>query len=104
MSFGLSDFADGAFRGVDQLSLPSDTFIEADDWNYDLYSFNGSPSVQMLLSQNIVSPDFTLGNVFSDVPMEEIETDLPRISREAVTDSGVRMDLAAHVREKTPTV
>ena len=104
VSFGLSDFADGAFRGVDQLSLPSETFIEADDWNYDLYAFNGSPSVQMLLSQNIVSPDFTLGDVFSDVPMEEIETDLPRISREAVTDSGVRMDLAAHASGKAPAV
>ena len=104
VSFGLSDFADGAFRGVDQLSLPSETFIEADDWNYDLYAFNGSPSVQMLLSQNIVAPDFTLGNVFCDVPMEEIETDLPQISREAVTDSGVRMDLAAYVPQKTPAV
>lgn len=104
VSFGLADFADGAFRGVDQLSLPPETFIEADDWNYDLYAFNGSPSVQMLLSQNIVSPDFTLGKVFSDVPMEEIETDLLQISREAVTDSGVRMDLAAYVHGETPAV
>ena len=58
----------------------------------------------MLLSQNIVSPDFTLGDVFYDVPMEEIETDLPQISREAVTDSGVRMDLASYVPQKTPAV
>lgn len=101
MSFGLSDFDGGVFRGVDQFSLPSETFIEADDWNYDLYAFNGSPSVQMLLSQNIVAPDFTLGDVFYDVPMEEIETDLPQISREAVTDSGVRMDLATNAAQKT---
>ena len=58
----------------------------------------------MLLSQTVVSPDFTLGDVFYDVPMEEIETDLPLIPREAVTDSGVRMDLAAHASGKTPAV
>ena len=94
LTFGESGFADGTFFGYDQLTLPMDAFIEAEDWNYDLYAYNGAPAIQMLLSGNVVQVEHNLTQGFEEVQ----KVVLPKgsyevLPKESITASGVRVDL-----------
>lgn len=51
VSFGESGFEAGAFHGYDTLKLSSEDFAAADDWNIDIYAYNGSPALQSILQE-----------------------------------------------------
>ncbi len=93
LTFGESGFADGVFYGVDQLALPADAFAEAKDWNYDLYAYNGSAALQMLLSGNIISMDHSIAQGFAVAPKEKMSGRCGLVKGDAVTPAGIRRDL-----------
>ncbi len=102
VTFGESDFADGIFFGYDQLTLPMDAFIEAEDWNYDLYAYNGAPAIQMLLSGNVVQVEHGVSKGFQSVKKEMISPGTYQaLASEAVEDAGIREDLLSSVKVET---
>ncbi len=96
LTFGEAGFEGGAFVGRDQLTIPSDAFVEAADWNYDLYAYNGSQALQMLLSGNVISMEHAIADGFTAVETEPLpEGRYEVVTREAVTPSGIRRDLVS---------
>lgn len=93
ITFGESGYEEGVFTGYDRLQIPMSAFIEANDWNYDLYAYNGEPAIQMLLSGNVVQPEHTIGEAFQvAVPKTMPAGIYPRLSAESLEESGVRLD------------
>ncbi len=106
LTFGEAGFEDGAFYGVDQLTIPTDAFVEAADWSYDLYAYNGSKALQMLLSGNIVSMEHQISKGFMAAPAEKVSGRYDLVTAEAVAPSGIRMDLVSScvLKEETEAV
>ena len=99
VTFGEAGFDEDSFHGFDQLTLPSDAFVEADEWSYDIYAYNGSPALQMLLSGNVLSMEHCISEGFTAVAKEILpEGRYSEISAAAVTDSGIRLDLISSVK------
>lgn len=102
VTFGEAGFADGEFFGYDQLTLPMDMFIEAEDWNYDLYAYNGDPTIQMLLSGNVVQVEHTVHQGFTPIEMKKQEPGTYQVlPQEAIADSGIREDLLTSISIET---
>ena len=102
VTFGESGFVDGEFFGYDQLKLPMDMFIEAEDWNYDLYAYNGDPTIQMLLSGNVVQVEHGVQQGFSQVlPTCQAPGTYIVLPQEAIADSGIREDLLTSISTET---
>ena len=93
VTFGESGYEDGVFIGYDRLQIPMSTFIEANDWNYDLYAYNGEPAIQMLLSGNVVQPEHSIGKAFRVVAGKKLPVGTyPLLSAECIEESGIRAD------------
>lgn len=93
VTFGESGYEDGVFTGYDRLQLPMEAFIEANDWNYDLYAYNGEPTIQMILSGNVLQPDHTLGQAFQVAAAKKLAVGTyPVITAECIEESGLRLD------------
>lgn len=102
VTFGESGFADGMFFGYDQLQLPMEAFIEAEDWNYDLYAYNGAPAIQMLLSGNVVQVEHSLQQAFQKVPTSHLTPGTYKaLPKEAVEAAGIREDLTSSLAVET---
>lgn len=76
VSFGESGFEAGAFHGYDTLKLSSEDFAAADDWNIDIYAYNGSPALQSILAGNILDLDHSIGKVFEGLMQEDFPPDI----------------------------
>ena len=82
--------------------LPMDMFIEAEDWNYDLYAYNGDPTIQMLLSGNVVQVEHMVHQGFTPIEMKKQEPGTYQVlPQEAIADSGIREDLLTSISIET---
>ena len=106
LTFGESGFAGDSFYGRDQLTIPTDAFVEAADWNYDLYAYNGSQALQMLLSGNIVSMEHQIAKGFAAAAAEKVSGRHDIVTEQAVSPSGIRRDLLSSsvLKEEIETV
>lgn len=94
VSFGESGFEAGAFHGYDTLKLSSEDFAAADDWNIDIYAYNGSPALQSILAGNILDLDHSIGKVFEGLMPGRLSAGYyDGLSAEGISDSGIRKDL-----------
>ncbi len=93
VSFGEADFAGDAFRFIPNLSMKRADFAAADNWDYDLYAYNGHAGLQAILGAGLLDPDFAVGSVFKAVPrLVGTKGVYPLISEKAVERSGIRAE------------
>lgn len=99
VTFGESGYENGLFVGYERLQIPMTAFVEADDWNYDLYAYNGDPAIQMLLSGNVLQGDHTIGNEFQVLNRIQLQQGTYSLLKaEAIEESGIRKDLMGSFR------
>ena len=93
VTFGESGYEDGVFTGYDRFKLPMASFLEAHDWNYDLYAYNGEVAIQMLLSGNVLQTEHTIGHAFKRVATKKMHAGIyPLLPAESIEESGIRTD------------
>ena len=91
IAFGEADFADGVFRFAQNLSMKRTDFAAAENWDYDLYAYNGHAGLQAILGAGLLDLDFAVGSVFKEVPrLRGTKGVYPLISEKAVEPSGIR--------------
>ncbi len=86
--------ADGeSFRMEDRLSMKRADFAAAENWDFDVYAYNGNPTLQAILGAGLLDPDFAVGNRYKAVP-KLIGTmgRYPVITAAAVESSGIRAE------------
>lgn len=83
-----------AFKSEARLAMARADFAEAASWDFDLYAYNGNPSLQTIFAAGLLDPDFAVGSAFKAVPALRGTMGTYRVvSAEAVEPSGVREDL-----------
>ena len=95
ISFGEISLLTRSVQKFEALSVESDIFIEARDWNYDMYRYNGSVALQTLLSANVVNMEHTIASEYIMPEKEKISQIKYRlIPEDAIAeDVGLRTDL-----------
>ncbi len=93
ITFGEADFSGDAFHFVPRLSMKRADFAAAENWDYDVYAWNGSAGLQAILGAGLLDPDFAVGSVFKAVPrLSGTKGAYPLISEKAVEASGIRAE------------
>ena len=93
ITFGEADFSGDAFHFVPRLSMKRADFAAADNWDYDVYAWNGSAGLQAILGAGLLDPDFAVGSVFKEAPrLSGTKGAYPLISEKAVETSGIRAE------------
>ncbi len=95
VSFGEARVENTSVEKYPKVELDKDAFIQADEWNHDVYLYNGSVALQTILSANIVSMEHAIGHEFRSVPAENIPSRrIHKITKDAIIeDLGLREDL-----------
>ncbi len=88
--FGEGFTAGGAFCMEDRLSMTRADFAAAENWDYDVYAYNGNPTLQAILGAGILDLDFAVGNRYKTAPkLVGTMGTYPVITAAAVTASGI---------------
>ena len=96
ISFGEAWIENGDVKKHEALKVGADIFIEAHDWNYDVYRYNGSIALQTILAAQVVNLEHTVGSKYAVIQPEYKMTGVCRLLKEnALTeDTGIRTELA----------
>lgn len=96
ISFGEACLQNGNIEKYEALKVSTDTFIDAHDWNYDTYRYNGSVALQTLLAADVVDLDYTIGSEYTVLQPENIKAGTYQLlqSNAIIEDIGIRTDLA----------
>lgn len=104
VTFGEAVVKDRVLQKAELFSLSADQFFEADEWNYDVYSYNSSMALQAVLSAGVVDMENPIEKEFFPVEEKMISSGLIfRISKAAILeDVGLRTDLIEEMNISKP--
>lgn len=96
ISFGEACLQNGTIEKYEALKVSTDTFIDAHDWNYDIYRYNGSVALQTLLAADVVDLDYTIRSEYTVLQPENTKAGIYQLlqSNAIIEDIGIRTDLA----------
>lgn len=101
ISFGTASFSGGHYESTKALELPLDSFRNADEWNIDVFIYNGSPALQTMLAGHILDMDYSIGTGFSAVGETELEGgSVPVLSAANIRDYGIFSEVDSVLTDK----
>lgn len=101
ISFGTASFGNGQYESTRALELPQDSFRDADEWNIDVFIYNGSPALQTMLAGNILDMDYSIGTGFREIGETELPGGtVPVLSASNIRDYGISSDTEPVLTEK----
>lgn len=101
VSFGTASFQNGQYESARALELPWDSFRDAEEWNIDVYIYNGSSALQTMLGGHILDMDYSIDTGFAAVGKTELEGGtIPILSAANIRDYGIFSDTEPVLTER----